>query len=84
MQYIICYIYNTLIIWTQTITLTGGTVNNISQKIRDQVCETTFQSSLARYSLAELSLAKLSLVKLSLAKLNLVELSLIQLMGYDW
>ncbi len=76
--------YNTLIMWTQTITLTGDAVNNVPQKIRDQARETTPQSSLARYSLAEPSLAKLSLAKLSLAKLSLAELSLTQLMGYDW
>ncbi len=66
--------YNTLIMWTQTIILTGSVVNNISQKIWNQACETTPQSSLARYSLAKSSLAKLSLAKLSLT----------QLMEYDW
>src|SRR6266540_695762 len=54
-------------LWIQTITLTGGAVNNIPQKIRDQACERTPQSSLASWSLAELSLAKPSLTELSLA-----------------
>ncbi len=61
-------------LWTQTITLTGGVVDNVLQKIWDQARENTPQQLLAEYSLAELSLAKPSLAKLSL----------IQLMGYDW
>ena len=55
--------------WTQTITIMGSAVNNVLQKIWNQVNETIPQSSLDRYSLAKLSLA---------------ELSLIQLIGYDW
>src|SRR6266498_1611721 len=30
-------------LWTQTITLTGGAVDNASQKTRDQTCENTPQ-----------------------------------------
>src|SRR6266542_4487602 len=56
-------------LWTQTITLTGGAVNNAPQETRDQARENTPQRRLAGKSLAELSLA---------------ELSLTQLMGYDW
>src|SRR6266498_3223074 len=61
-------------LWTQTIILTSGAVNNTSQEIRDQAREITPQRLLAGYSLAELSLAKLSLAKPSLT----------QLTGYDW
>ncbi len=61
-------------LWTQTITLMGGAINNAPQKTQDQARKGTSQSSLARCSLAELSLAELSLA----------ELSLTQLMGYDW
>ena len=57
--------------WTQTITLTGGTVDNAPQKTRDQARENTPQRLLAGYSLAEPSLAKPSLAKLSLAELSL-------------
>ncbi len=70
--------------WTQTITLIGGTVNDASQEIWDQARKITPQSSLARCSLAKLSLVELSLAKLSLAELSLAKLSLTQLMGYDW
>src|SRR6266540_3858940 len=56
-------------LWTQTITLTDGAVNNAPQETRDQARENTPQQRLAGKSLAELSLA---------------ELSLTQLMGYDW
>ncbi len=55
--------------WTQTITLMGGAVNNTSQEIQDQAHKITPQSSLARCSLAEPSLA---------------ELNLTQPMEYDW
>ena len=61
-------------LWTQTITLIGGTVDNAPQKIRDQARENTPQRLLAGNSLVELSLAELSLA----------EPSLTQLMGYDW
>ena len=60
-------------LWTQTITLTGGAVDNAPQKTRDQAGQGTHQSSLARQSLAELSLAKLSLAEPSLAELNLTQ-----------
>src|SRR6266536_1688614 len=66
-------------LWTQTITLTGGAVDNAPQKTRDQARENTPQRLLAGCSLAELSLAELSLAKLSLAKPSLT-----QPMGYDW
>src|SRR6266540_1306582 len=66
-------------LWTQTITLTGGAVNNAPQETRDQTRENTPQRLLAGCSLAEPSLAELSLAELSLA-----ELSLTQLTGYDW
>jgi len=66
-------------LWTQTITLTGGAVDNALQETRDQVCEITPQ-----WLLAELSLAKLSLAEPSLANLSLAELSLTQSTGYDW
>ncbi len=56
-------------LWTQTITLTGGAVNNAPQETRDQARENTPQRRLAEKSLAEPSLA---------------ELSLTQPMGYDW
>ncbi len=57
------------ILWTQTITLTEGAVNNALQKTWDQTRENTPQRLLARYSLAEPSLAKPSLI---------------QPTGYDW
>ena len=44
--------------WTQTITQTGGVVNNALQKTRDQARENTPQRLLAGYSLAELSLTQ--------------------------
>ena len=66
-------------VWTQTITLMGGAVNNALQKIRDQAREGTPQSSLARCSLAKLNLAELSLAEPSLVKLSLAELSLAEL-----
>ena len=47
-----------LILWTQTITLMGGTVDNAPQKTRDQACENTPQRLLAEYSLSELSLTQ--------------------------
>src|SRR6266540_3387901 len=77
------------IVWTQTITLTGGAVNNAPQETRDQTCENTPQRllagcSLAEPSLAEPSLAELSLAELSLVELSLAKLSLTQLTGYDW
>jgi len=72
------------IMWTQTITLTSGAVDNAPQKTRDQACENIPQWLLAGCSLAEPSLAEPSLVELSLAELNLAELSLTQLTGYDW
>ena len=50
-----------LLLWTQTIILIGGVVNNAPQETRDQVRENTPQWLLASCSLAELSLAKLSL-----------------------
>src|SRR6266498_2454159 len=56
-------------LWTQTITLMGGAVDNALQKTRDQARENTPQRLLAGCSLAELSLA---------------EPSLTQLIGYDW
>src|SRR6266498_1782190 len=56
-------------LWTQTITLMGGAVNNASQKTQDQAREVTPQRLLAGCSLAELSLA---------------EPSLTQPTGYDW
>ncbi len=62
------------ILWTQTITLKGGTVNNVPQKIWDQTHEITPQRLLAEWSLA----------KLSLAELSLAELSLTQSTEYDW
>ncbi len=55
-------------LWTQTITLMGGAVDNAPQKTQDQARENTPQRLLAGCSLAELSLA---------------EPSLTQLMGYD-
>ncbi len=55
--------------WTQTITLNDGAVNNAPQETRDQARKNTPQWLLARCSLAKLSLA---------------ESSLTQLMGYDW
>src|SRR6266511_864355 len=61
-------------LWTQTITQTGGVVNNAPQKTRDQARENTPQRLLAGYSLAEPSLAKPSLA----------EPSLTQPTGYDW
>jgi len=70
-------------LWTQTITLMGGVINNALQETQDQACKITPQSSLARCSLAKLSLTKLSLAELSLAEPSLAELSLIQSMGYD-
>src|SRR6266540_3524557 len=60
-------------LWTQTITLTDGAVNNAPQETRDQARENTPQQRLAGKSLAELSLAKPSLA----------EPSLTQLTGYD-
>jgi len=66
-------------LWTQTITLTGGTIDDAPQETRDQACENTPQRLLAEWSLAELSLAKLSLAELSLAKPSLTQLT-----GYDW
>ena len=56
-------------LWTQTITLIEGIVNNTLQKTQDQARKITPQSSLARCSLVKLSLA---------------ELSLTQPTGYDW
>src|SRR6266540_6748950 len=80
-------------LWTQTITPTGGAVDNASQKTRDQTRENTPQRllagcslaepSLAEPSLAEPSLAEPSLGEPSLAKLSLVELSRDQLAEYD-
>src|SRR6266508_4137705 len=70
------YFYCFLMVWTQTITLTGGAVDNAPQKTRDQARENTSQRLLAGYSLAELSLAELSLAELSLAELSLAEPSL--------
>src|SRR6266542_384171 len=61
-------------LWTQTITPTGGAVDNAPQKTRDQARESTPQRLLAECSLAELSLAEPSLA----------EPSLTQLTGYDW
>ncbi len=61
-------------LWTQTITQTGGVVNNAPQKTRDQARENTPQRLLAGYSLAEPSLAEPSLA----------EPSLTQPTGYDW
>ena len=61
-------------LWTQTITLIGGVVNNSPQETRDQACENTSQRLLAGCSLAEPSLAEPSLA----------EPSLTQLTGYDW
>src|SRR6266545_2293615 len=52
-------------LWTQTITLTGGVVDNASQKTRDQIRENTPQWLLAGCSLAKLSLAELSLTQLT-------------------
>src|SRR6266511_2950264 len=57
-------------LWTQTITLMGGAVNNAPQETRE---------SAPRRRLAGKSLAELSLAEPSLA-----ELSLTQPMGYDW
>src|SRR6266498_3354836 len=76
-------------LWTQTITLTGGVVNNAPQETWDQTRENTPQQLLAGYSLAEPSLAKLSLAELSLAELSLAEPSLAepsrdQPAEYDW
>ncbi len=76
-------------LWTQTITLTGGVVNNAPQEIRDQAGENTPQRLLAGWSLAEPSLAELSLAEPSLAEPSLIELSLAELSltqptGYDW
>src|SRR6266511_2377849 len=56
-------------LWIQTITPTGGAVDNTPQKTRDQARENTPQRLLAGCSLAEPSLA---------------ELSLTQPTGYDW
>ena len=42
----------------------GDTVNNAPQETRDQTCEGTPQSSLARWNLAEPSLTELSLAEL--------------------
>src|SRR6266542_2856216 len=56
-------------LWIQTITLTGGVVDNAPQKTRDQARESTPQRLLAGCSLAELSLA---------------EPSLTQPIGYNW
>src|SRR6266540_868997 len=61
-------------LWTQTITPTGGAVNNAPQKTRDQARENTPQRLLAGWSLVEPSLAEPSLA----------ELSLTQPTGYDW
>src|SRR6266496_6482937 len=44
-------------LWTQTITLMGGTVDNAPQKTRDQAREIIPQRLLAKCSLIELSLA---------------------------
>src|SRR6266536_1297702 len=63
-------------LWTQTITLAEGAVNNAPQETRDQARENTPQWLLAKWSLAKPSLAELSLVELSLAELSLAELSL--------
>ena len=57
------------ILWTQTIILTGGAVENAPQKTRDQAREIISQRLLAEFSLVELSLAKPSLT---------------QPTGYDW
>src|SRR6266511_123944 len=46
-------------LWTQTITLMGGVVDNAPQKTRDQARENTPQRRLAEKSLAELSLTQL-------------------------
>src|SRR6266540_5631441 len=46
-------------LWTQTITLTGGAVDNAPQKTWDQARENTPQQLLAGCSLAELSLTQL-------------------------
>ena len=45
-------------LWTQTITLTGGTIDNAPQKTRDQARENTPQRLLAGCSLAEPSLTQ--------------------------
>ena len=78
-----------ILLWTQTIILMGGTVNNASQKTWDQAWKITPQRLLAEWSLAELSLAELSLAETSLAKTSLAELSLAkpsrdQAAEYDW
>ncbi len=62
-------VQNLYTLWTQTIILTGGAVNNAPQETQDQARENTPQRLLAGCSLAELSLA---------------ELNLTQPMGYDW
>src|SRR6266540_2024869 len=71
-------------LWTQTITLTGGAVDNAPQETRDQARENTPQRLLAGYSLAKPSLAELSLAEPSLTELSLAEPSLIRPTGYDW
>src|SRR6266542_2667947 len=45
-------------LWTQTITLTGGAVNNAPQETRDQTRENIPQRRLAEKSLAEPSLTQ--------------------------
>src|SRR6266545_6874148 len=61
-------------LWTQTITLMGGSVNNAPQKTRDQARENTPQRLLAGCSLAKPSLAEPSLVELNLAEPSLTQL----------
>src|SRR6266540_3901122 len=55
-------------LWTQTITLMGGAVNNAPQEIRNQARENTPQRRLAKKSLAEPSLAEPSLAEPSLTQ----------------
>src|SRR6266542_1164380 len=61
-------------LWTQTITPTGGVVNNAPQETRDQARENTPQWLLAGCSLAKPSLAEPSLAEPSLTRPT----------GYDW